>query len=127
MKQIKDFLIEHSLLCVILGLVILLPFYIVPLKNAIATEKAYDIFNRHNCLSCHHFTETKIGPAFNDVVDYYIDSDDWDYPITVQVLGNKLRDGGVGRWGNIPMPPMSLHRNESEYIIKWIFDKKWEK
>ena len=113
---------KNKFILFLIGLIVLMSFYIIPLMNVLATEKAYDLFKTHKCLACHAFDKTLVGPSYNDVAERYKDSPD----ITISVLGAKLRDGGNGAWGVIPMPPMSLHRAESEYLVQWILKKRWK-
>ncbi len=54
------------------------------------------------CLSCHALEQTIVGPAFHDVAAKY--KGDAQALAKVQV---SIRQGGVGQWGQVPMPPMA--------------------
>jgi cytochrome c551/c552 len=52
------------------------------------------------CLACHTTEQKSIGPAYKEVAQKY--REDPDAP---DRLARKLREGGAGAWGEIPMPP----------------------
>ncbi len=66
------------------------------LAKAAATFKA-------NCAACHGLGKAdgkKMGPSFAAVADKYSAKD-------VDKLAKKIRAGGAGSFGSIPMPPMA--------------------
>lgn len=52
------------------------------------------------CLSCHQTQEKSVGPRYLDVAERYRDKED-----AVAYLVEKILKGGVGAWGEVPMPP----------------------
>ena len=59
------------------------------------------------CLACHMTTQKSIGPKYQDVANKYKDD-----PNAAETLANKILNGGVGVWGQIPMPPHPQHNIE---------------
>ena len=60
--------------------------------------------------------ETKgLGPAFREVAKKYGERND-----AVQYLAGKIKSGGSGVWGSIPMPPQSLGNGDAETIAQWL-------
>lgn len=58
---------------------------------------------QNNCLACHGMTNKIVGPGFNEVMAKYKGDG------TAQGrLEAKVRNGGTGVWGQIPMPPHSM-------------------
>jgi cytochrome c len=60
------------------------------------------LLTANGCLGCHAVDHKVVGPAFQDVAARYKSIPD----AQAQVVAH-IRSGGQGRWGNIPMPPMS--------------------
>ena len=52
------------------------------------------------CMSCHAVTGKIVGPAFHDVAAKYAGDAD-----AAARLAAKIRAGGAGSWGSVPMPP----------------------
>jgi len=59
-----------------------------------------DLAKKNNCMSCHGVDKKIIGPAFKDVAKKYKGNAD-----AVALLSKKVKDGGSGVWGPIPMSP----------------------
>ncbi len=59
------------------------------------------------CLSCHQTQVASIGPRYLDVATRYRDDKK-----AATLLAKKIRQGGVGAWGEIPMPPHPQYNRE---------------
>ena len=57
--------------------------------------------NKASCTTCHSVDKKMVGPAFKDVAAKYKGQD------VNQQLFDKVRKGGKGSFGKIPMPPNS--------------------
>ena len=57
------------------------------------------LLQKNNCLACHNVTQTVVGPAFQAVANKYRGQAD-----AVDKLARKIRLGGSGVWGAMPMP-----------------------
>ena len=57
------------------------------------------LLQKNNCLACHNVTQTVVGPAFKDVANRYRGQAD-----AADKLARKIRLGGSGVWGAMPMP-----------------------
>ena len=71
----------------------------------------------HNCLVCHAIASTRVGPSFAEVSDRYASR-----PDAVAYLSAKILAGGTGVWGQVPMPPQSLTREDAKAIAGWLAD-----
>ncbi len=60
---------------------------------------AEDALNKGGCMACHAKDKKLVGPAFKDVAAKYKGQGD-----AVAKLTEKVRKGGAGVWGPIPMP-----------------------
>ncbi|MEK9777227.1 MAG: c-type cytochrome [Quisquiliibacterium sp.] len=79
-----------------------------------------DLATRKNCLACHAVNVKLVGPSFKDVaVKYAKDSG------AQAQLAKKVRAGGAGVWGQIPMPPNpQVSDAEANTLVKWILSTK---
>ncbi|WP_265594458.1 PQQ-dependent sugar dehydrogenase [Haloferula sp. BvORR071] len=70
------------------------------------------------CFACHQIEKTSVGPAYLDVaMKYRSDSG------ALSRLQAKVKTGGAGVWGEIPMPPqVAASDAEAEQIIKAILN-----
>ena len=79
---------------------------------ALATSK--------NCMACHAVDKKLIGPSYKDVAAKYASDKD-----AVAKLSKKVREGGVGAWGQIPMPANpQVNADEATALVKWIMSTK---
>lgn len=69
-------------------------------------QKAIKIIAGSDCMTCHHINDKLVGPAWKDVANKYAGQD-----TAVQYLAHKIKKGGSGVWGTVPMAP---HDNMSE-------------
>lgn len=81
-----------------------------------ARAEAADLARQKACLSCHGVDNSVVGPAFRDVAQRYKGQDG----APAQLL-EKLRRGGSGAWGGVPMPPNpDLPDEEARALLAWI-------
>ncbi|MDA7517750.1 PQQ-dependent sugar dehydrogenase [Akkermansiaceae bacterium] len=59
------------------------------------------------CLACHMTKDKSIGPSYKDVAKKYKNDDK-----AIEMLADKILKGGVGVWGEQPMPPHAQHNIE---------------
>lgn len=76
--------------------------------EALAQQKA--------CGSCHQTEIRLVGPSFKEVAAKYRGDDG-----ARANLAKKIKEGGVGAWGQIPMPP-NPHVSDEEIavLVDWI-------
>jgi cytochrome c len=58
------------------------------------------LLKKHNCTACHAIDKKLVGPAYKDVAKKYKGQKD-----VAAKLVQKVKKGGSGVWGPIPMPP----------------------
>ncbi|MDD5296098.1 MAG: c-type cytochrome [Rhodocyclaceae bacterium] len=71
-----------------------------------------DLAKASGCLACHAVDKKIVGPAYQDVAKKYTKAD-------AAKLVAKVKAGGTGVWGQIPMPP---NANVSEANVKKLVD-----
>jgi cytochrome c len=67
------------------------------------------------CLACHQVNKKVVGPAFSDVAAKYKDVAD-----ARAMLIDKVKNGGKGNWGQIPMPKQNVTDEEAAKLVDWL-------
>ncbi len=81
-----------------------------------SSPPALALIQSGSCTSCHGTTNKILGPAFQDVAKKYAGRTD-----VVQYLEGKIRNGGQGVWGPIPMPPQTQVTDaDAKVIAQWL-------
>lgn len=72
--------------------------------------------DKAGCMACHNVDSRKVGPAFKDVSAKYKDQD------IQATLIEKIKTGGRGTWGVLPMPPNAGKLSDEEFkqVVQWI-------
>lgn len=71
---------------------------------------------KNNCLSCHTVDKKVVGPAYKDVAAKY----KADKGAEAKLV-EKVKKGGVGVWGQIPMPANTqVSDADAKALVKWI-------
>lgn len=75
-----------------------------------------DLAKQKNCMACHAIDKKLVGPSYKDVAAKY--KADKDAPAK---LARKIREGGVGVWGQVPMPANpQVNEAEASSLAKWV-------
>ncbi len=82
--------------------------------NAMANA---DLAKKSNCLACHTVDKKLVGPAYQDVAKKYAG----DKGAEAKLI-EKVKKGGSGVWGTIPMPPNSptVKDEDIKTLVRWI-------
>ena len=72
-----------------------------------------------NCMSCHAIDKKLVGPSYKDVAAKY--KADKAAPAA---LAAKVKAGGKGVWGQIPMPPNNVTEDEAKKLVAWVLSQK---
>lgn len=76
-----------------------------------------ELLQQHACFACHQIDSKLVGPAFKDVAAKYAKRDD-----VRSYLMSKIKSGGSGVWGTIPMPAQDLSQADLAAIAAWLSD-----
>jgi cytochrome c len=79
-----------------------------------------DLAKAKNCLACHAVDKKLVGPAYKDVAAKYAADKG-----AAAKLADKIIKGGVGVWGQIPMPPnATVTPDEAKKLADWVLAQK---
>jgi len=70
---------------------------------------------KSNCLACHQIDKKSVGPAYKDIAKKYKGQD------VAAKLAEKVKKGGQGAWGPVPMPPnAAVPDADIKKLVDWI-------
>lgn len=78
-----------------------------------ATSKMpIDVLQKNTCTACHAPNSKLVGPSWSDVAKKHAGKTEY--------LASKIRQGGSGVWGSIPMPPQTISIEEAGRVAEWL-------
>jgi cytochrome c len=87
---------------------------------AAPSQASEALAKKHNCLACHATDKKLVGPSYKDVAAKYASD-----PSAQAKLAEKVKKGGQGVWGQIPMPPNAqVPDADVQALVKWILSQK---
>lgn len=78
-----------------------------------------DLAQKKGCLACHQADKKLVGPAYKDVAAKYAGQKD-----AAAKLADKIQKGGVGVWGQVPMPANPVSADEAKQLAAWVLSVK---
>ncbi len=84
-------------------------------------KSAQALMNKAGCSACHSIDKKGVGPAYKDVAKKRKGEKG-----AVAMLEKKVRSGGTGAYGSIPMPPNpkdKISDKDLHELVEWILTK----
>lgn len=79
-------------------------------------EKAQALIAQSGCAGCHGYDNRLLGPSFVEVAAKYAGQAQ-----AVETLSDRIKNGGGGVWGQIPMPPQPhVDAADARLIAEWL-------
>ena len=79
-----------------------------------------DLAQKKNCMACHAVDKKLVGPAYKDVAAKYRNDKGAEAKLV-----EKVKKGGTGVWGQVPMPPNgAVPDADLHTLVKWILSQK---
>lgn len=90
--------------------------FFVAAPAAQAADDVTPLLQKAGCLACHGTDKKILGPSFKDVAAKYKGKD------MEAALFKKVKDGGSGAWGPMPMPPNTGKLSDDEFkrVVEWV-------
>ena len=96
---------------------------IIALVGLIAAAPAFanlELAQKKNCMACHAVDKKVVGPSYKEVAAKYKGQKDIEAK-----LADKIMKGGVGAWGQVPMPANpQVSADEAKKLAKWVLEQK---
>lgn len=86
-----------------------------------AADEAEALFTKNRCGSCHKLDSKTVGPTLKDIAAKYAGNKD-----AQAMLEKKVRAGGAGAWGTMPMPrtPAAASDADISTMVAWVLSRK---
>ena len=79
-----------------------------------------ELATKNACTACHAVDKKLVGPSYKDVAKKYAGN-----AKAEAMLAEKVKKGGVGVWGQVPMPPNANVKDaDVQTLVKWILTTK---
>jgi cytochrome c len=72
-----------------------------------------------NCLACHAVGEKVLGPSLKEIAAKYSGQAN-----ASAMLADKIKKGGVGAWGQVPMPANDVTPEQAKTLADWVLATK---
>ena len=83
---------------------------------AAPAQASEELAKKHNCLACHMMDKKSVGPAYKEIAKKYKGQAD-----AVAKLSEKVKKGGSGVWGPVPMPPSAAVPDaDVKTLVEWV-------
>ena len=88
----------------------------IGLASPVRSEASMEMARSKNCIACHSVDKQVLGPAYKEVAAKYAGDKE-----ALARLTKKIREGGVGVWGQVPMPANpQVTEAEAQTLAKWV-------
>ena len=80
--------------------------------DGVDAKAAQALAQKHTCTACHAADRKLVGPSWADIAKKHAGNVDY--------LAGKIKAGGTGVWGAIPMPAQTLPDADAKAIAAWL-------
>ncbi len=88
--------------------------------QAADAKAAEDLAKKNACTACHAIDKKMVGPGYKEVAAKYRGQKDAEAKLI-----EKVKKGGKGVWGEIPMPPNAAVKDEDiKTMVQWVLSIK---
>ena len=85
----------------------------------LAASDASALAGKYGCTGCHSVDKKIVGPSYKEVAAKYRG-----HSGALATLEEKVKAGGSGVWGPIPMPPNNVPAADLKELVQWILAAK---
>jgi len=86
---------------------------------ATSDAEATQLLAKYNCQACHSVDKKIVGPSYKEVAAKYAGDSG-----AAAKLEQKVKNGGSGAWGAIPMPPNNIPDADLKTLVVYILALK---
>jgi len=103
------------------GLLAAAGLFVAGAANAVLDNSAAEaLMKKNGCVACHAIDKKVVGPAYQDVAAKYKGDAG-----AAAKLADKVKKGGGGVWGQIPMPPNAQASDaDIKELVAWVLSLK---
>ena len=87
---------------------------------SVLAQDAAKLAQEKACLACHAVDKKVVGPSYKEIAAKYRNDKNAEANLV-----KKVRAGGSGVWGQVPMPPnTTVNDKEALILVKWVLSQK---
>lgn len=95
-------------------------FAAIAASLAMPAFASMELAQKNACTACHAVDKKLVGPSYKDVAAKYKGN-----AKAEAMLIEKVKKGGVGVWGQVPMPANANVKDEDvKTLVKWVLATK---
>ena len=99
---------------------LILPIALMGAACAAPAQASEELAKKYACVACHSVDKKSVGPAYKDVAKKYAADKG-----AQAKLEDKVKKGGTGVWGQVPMPPnATVPPADVSALVKWVLSLK---
>jgi cytochrome c len=88
--------------------------------SASGSDPVAQLLEAHACSGCHTLDKRVVGPSFREIAQRYAGDAG-----AAARLAAKVRSGGQGAWGQVPMPPATgIAEPDLSKLVEWVLGQK---
>ena len=88
-------------------------------QAAASDAAATALLTKYGCQACHAVDKKVVGPSYKEVAAKYAGDAG-----AAAKLEQKVKSGGSGVWGAVPMPPNNVPDADLKTLVEWILTQK---
>ncbi len=73
------------------------------------------LLQQNACIACHGMDNKLVGPSFKEIAVRYQNKAD-----ASAYLAQRIKEGGQGVWGSIPMPAQAISMGDAQAVARWL-------
>src|ERR1700745_79455 len=81
---------------------------------ATSDAAATQLLTKYNCQACHAVDKKLVGPSYKEGAAKYAGDS-----AAAGKLAQKIKSGGTGVWGQLPMPPNNVPDADLKTLTEW--------
>lgn len=81
----------------------------------VSSTAVMPLLQKNVCIACHGVDSKIVGPSFKDIAARYKSR-----PDAQSYLAGRIKSGGQGVWGAIPMPAQSISDADAQKVAQWL-------
>ena len=87
---------------------------------SVLAQDAAKLAQEKACLACHAVDKKVVGPSYKEIAAKYRTDKNAEANLI-----KRVREGGSGVWGQVPMPPNAgVNEKDANALVKWILSQK---
>ena len=94
---------------------ILLAATVAQADEPVGDQTGLKLMQKYNCQQCHTIDKNQSGPSFAAIAKHYASD-----PNARDEVAATILNGSSGAWGPLPMPPVTVSKEDLRPLVDWI-------